>query len=71
LNRSSRPSDRLELVAESLAIALELGEVLTEEPDLHWAGVAGEVVDDVGKDLDELDPHARHGLLDLHAGRRR
>src|SRR2546426_7573632 len=28
---------------------------------LHRAGVAGEVVDDVGKDLDELDPHARQG----------
>src|SRR2546426_3477636 len=41
--------------------AAEANQVGAEQFDLHRAGVAGEVVDDVGKDLDELDPHARQG----------
>src|SRR2546430_15696059 len=44
---------------EPRPVGLGGGQVGAEELDLHRAGIAGEVVDDVGEDLHELDPHAR------------
>src|SRR5256886_10669842 len=45
--------------SEPRPVGLEGGQVGAEELDLHRAGIAGEVVNDVGEDLHELDPHAR------------
>src|SRR3989442_1028505 len=40
-------------------VRLEGRQVWAEQLDFHWPGAAPEVVDDVRKNLDELDPHAR------------
>ena len=40
-------------------VRLEGRQVWAEQLDFHWPGAAREVVDDVRKNLDELDPHAR------------
>src|SRR2546430_596266 len=64
-----RPAHAAEEILEALdarhggvelgPVRLEGRQVWAEQLDFHWPGAAREVVDDVRKNLDELDPHAR------------